>query len=146
MQGLGQQALPLTGHCVCVHPAYLKSQQQLPTMELWSLSSALFQVYQETLFILYLGQLCDCTGQVVPQRLLGLPDSCINNVCLKHTNPIDTVYSPKKKRHGGKLGQRQKTESGSLESVTEMRHALDMKSGYPRLCLRIYPECQLSPL
>ena len=68
-------------------------------------------------------------------------------ICLKHSKPIETVYSRKKKRRG-KLGQRQKTKSGSLVSVTEMWHALDMKSGYqsPRLCSKIYSECQLSPL
>lgn len=57
VQGLGQQALSLTRHRA--YPAYLRSQQQRPTVELWSLSSALVQVYQEVLFILYLGQLCD---------------------------------------------------------------------------------------
>lgn len=79
VQGLGQQALALTGRHVC-GSYILKSQQQRPTMEPWNLSSALFQVYQEMLFILYLGQLCDSIGQVVPQQLLGLPDSCTNNI------------------------------------------------------------------
>lgn len=148
VQGLGQQARPLAGHrvCACCAPEVTAAAPYNGALES---KLCIVQVCQETLFILHVGQLCDSTGQVVPQRLLGLPDSCRNNMFASNTLTPQTLFIHQKRRDMVvNQVRRQKTESGSLESVTEMWPALDMKSGYqsPSSCSRIYPECQLSPL
>lgn len=80
------------------------------TIELWNLSSALFQVYKEMLFVLHSGQLCGSPQDSWLLLHLQGTGSYLNNVFVSEkSKPMEKncpfTTTSEGKRHSGKLGQ-----------------------------------------
>lgn len=114
VQGPGQQPL---FHCCCVHPVYLKPHQPFPTREHWNKPCIVPTSPRNAIYLVPGPTVWLSVGQLVPQALLRLPGSCMNNVFASKTLTSWKLFT-KGERGGGeekrdrvKLGQRQEEDS-----------------------------------